>query len=75
LAQKSQLPDDVKEAKRIILKCKECGNTFLKTGLSDGQLVSCPVCEADYKVTIKDGKLSLEDFMYEEKDLGELSCI
>jgi hypothetical protein len=30
------------------------------------------VCEAVYSVEIKGGKLCLKDFMFEEKDLGEL---
>jgi hypothetical protein len=58
--------------KNIILKCIECGNTFKKEGVIDGQLVTCPVCEANYQAVMKDGKLRLKDFMFEEKDLGEL---
>jgi C4-type Zn-finger protein len=44
----------------------------LKERLIDGQVVSCPVCEANYKVVMKEGKIRLEDFVFEEKDLGEL---
>ena len=44
----------------------------MKERLIDGQVVSCPVCEANYKVVMKEGKIRLEDFVFEEKDLGEL---
>jgi len=57
---------------KIILKCTECGNTFLKERLIDGEVVSCPVCEANYRVEMKDGRFRLVDFVFEEKDLGEL---
>jgi DNA-directed RNA polymerase subunit RPC12/RpoP len=56
----------------MILKCSECGNTFHRDGLKDREIVACPVCEADYRVTVKDGKVCLEDYMYETEDLGEL---
>jgi hypothetical protein len=56
----------------VILKCTECGNTFEKNNLTNGQVISCPVCDADYQAVLKDGKLCLKDFMFEEKDLGEL---
>ena len=55
------------------MKCTECGNTFQKEGsLTDNQLISCPVCEANYRAVVTDGKIRLEDFVFEEKDLGEL---
>jgi Zn finger protein HypA/HybF involved in hydrogenase expression len=56
----------------IILKCRDCGNTFQKERVADGEVVSCPVCDANYKAVIKDGKVRLEDFVFEEKDLEEL---
>jgi lysine biosynthesis protein LysW len=57
----------------FVLKCSECGNTFKKESVRDGELVACPICEADYKVTITDGIAKLEEFLYdEEEDLGEL---
>lgn len=56
----------------MILKCTECGNTFSKERLIDGQVVCCPVCEANYKAVMKEGKMRLEDFEFEEQDLGEL---
>lgn len=55
-----------------ILKCTECGNTFKKDNFKDGDIVTCPVCEAEYRVQIKDGKVKLEQFIYEKEDLGEL---
>ncbi len=60
------------KTKNITVKCTECGNTFLKDRLLEGEVVSCPVCEANYKAVIREGKLRLEDFIFEERDLGEL---
>jgi DNA-directed RNA polymerase subunit RPC12/RpoP len=53
----------------VILKCSECGNTFQRDGLKDGEVVACPICDAGYKVSILEGKVKLEDFVYENEDL------
>ena len=54
------------------MKCTECGNTFLKERIVEGQVVTCPICDANYRIVTKNGKVRLEDFVFEEKDLGEL---
>jgi rubrerythrin len=73
LASKSQLLNDVrKEAKEIILKCTECGNTFKRDGLKDCEIVACPICEADYKVIVREGKTEIVEYVYEGPDVGEL---
>jgi hypothetical protein len=56
----------------LIIKCLECGNTFKIEKLADDNIVTCPVCETDYKVRIENGKAKLTDFVYEKEDLGEL---
>lgn len=57
----------------IIFKCTECGNTFKKDAPAQDEVVTCPVCDAQYKVVATTyGKLRLKDFILDENDYGEL---
>ena len=57
---------------KIILKCSECGNTFKRDGIKDGEILACTICESDYRILVKDGKVLLKSYVYETEDLGEL---
>ena len=52
----------------FILKCLDCGNTFKTESAMDGELVTCPICEAEYKVAVENGKIRLQEFIYEDND-------
>ena len=56
----------------MFLRCLECGNTFAIDKPKDDQVVTCPVCETDYVTVVKDGKVQLKEFIYENDDFGEL---
>jgi hypothetical protein len=57
----------------MIVKCPECGNTFKIEKLVDSDIVRCPICEAQYKLIIENGKGKLQEFVYENEDAGELT--
>lgn len=38
----------------------------------NGESVCCPICEAQYKAVISEGKLRLEESIWGENDPGEL---
>ena len=56
----------------MIHKCIECGNTFKTDQPNHDDIITCPTCEANYKITVKDGKTTLTEYMYETEDPGEL---
>jgi DNA-directed RNA polymerase subunit RPC12/RpoP len=74
LATRPQLSDYLRlRGKKVIVKCLECGNTFKVEKLTDSELVRCPICEAQYKLLIENGRAKLQEFIYENEDAGELN--
>jgi hypothetical protein len=57
----------------MILKCINCGNTFkIDIPPNEGEVVTCPICKADYKAATKNGKVKLKDYIYENEDFEEV---
>ncbi len=52
----------------FILKCINCGNTFKAENVAQGELISCPICEAGYKIIIEKGKITLKESIYENDE-------
>lgn len=58
---------------RMSLKCTECGSTLKKESVTEDQVIICPSCDAQYKLTsTPDGKHRLEEFSFGDNDPGEL---
>ena len=56
----------------MIVKCCESGNNFSVVVPVEGDVVACPVCEADYRSVVRGGQVRLEAFVCEDVDPGEL---
>ena len=56
----------------MILKCINCGNTFkIEIHPNDDEVVTCPICKADYKAVTKNGKVKLKDYIHENEDFED----
>jgi DNA-directed RNA polymerase subunit RPC12/RpoP len=56
----------------MIFKCTQCGNTFTREAAVQDDIVTCPICDAQYIAIAKLGKIQLKDYVFEEKDLEQL---
>jgi NAD-dependent SIR2 family protein deacetylase len=56
---------------KMHLKCTQCGNTFPKETPNNGDIVSGPICGAQYVVVVKLGKIVLKEYVLEEGNLGQ----
>jgi DNA-directed RNA polymerase subunit RPC12/RpoP len=55
------------------LKCLECGNAIRKESITEDQIIICPICDSQYKITsAPDGKQRLQEFTFGGNDPGEL---
>jgi uncharacterized Zn finger protein (UPF0148 family) len=55
------------------LKCNECGNPLKKESTNEEQILTCPICDTQYKiVSDANGKQRLEAFTFGGNDPGEL---
>ena len=52
-------------------KCTQCGNTFPNETPNHDDIVSCPICDAQYVAVVKLGKIVLKEYVFEESDLGQ----
>ena len=49
-----------------------CGNMFRIDAVHDCELVTCSICEVDFKVVTKDVKVQWKELVCEGEDFGEL---
>jgi DNA-directed RNA polymerase subunit RPC12/RpoP len=59
----------------MILKCANCGNTFKIDSVIEDEIVICPICDAAYKVVLKEkvGNLSVSKTSLFQMVEGSLS--
>jgi hypothetical protein len=55
----------------FILKCTDCGNTFRTENVVQGELVTCPICEAEYTLLVEEGKIRLKEFIFENDESAD----
>jgi Zn finger protein HypA/HybF involved in hydrogenase expression len=60
------------EERKMIFKCTQCGNTFTNEVPVHDDVLTCPICDAQYLAVVKLGKIQLKDYVFEENDLEQL---